>query len=259
MKRPSLTISKLDNPQHRKETAATMTMIDTSSSPMIRGKKQMMVHRGCQGTTIMRAAASGRIGGGGSRSRHSYHDRHQSSSIMIQKPCNNEKNSTLAHWCHDEQEEVVLLAPCLPQQRKVVSFAPTCKVRFGVARADYTDEEISASWYSDEDLTERRRRTMDIIFKLRQGEGDRYCVRGLESTMPEAATELAFTRRMACHTVLREQENQRLTQVYDPEAIARKYRNVSARVCQLAAYHIGHEDALEAINLQGNEGMEANA
>ena len=221
-------------------------MIDTFSPNMILGPKQMddegyhstmPAAGGChhQGDQTLAASCSS-----------------VSSSTSRTLGTSNKKKLVLqvGHWSLQQQEGFGLP---VPSPKKNVTFAPTCKVKFGLPLADYTKDEITACWYTQEEVTDRRRKSLQIVFKLRLGEGGRYCVRGLESLVPEVAAQRAQRRRQACYTVLREQYNQQLTELYNPEAIARKYRNVSSRESQIAAYRIGHEDEVASIkaNIQG--------
>ena len=64
-----------------------------------------------------------------------------------------------------------------PPPTNKVSFADTCAVKLTLHLADYIDEEKSASWYSQEELAEQRRKSTRIIVKMILGKSHCCCIR----------------------------------------------------------------------------------
>jgi hypothetical protein len=132
-----------------------------------------------------------------------------------------------------------------PPISKSVRFASTCKVKRILHVNDYTEDELSSSWYSDEESSDQRQKCARIIRKIAQGKPGTYCVRGLARMTPRAVEERDNSRMDALLSVLREQNKQCLMagQIMDVEEIARKYQLTSATRHQEEAYKVGRMDA----------------
>jgi cell division protein FtsB len=112
---------------------------------------------------------------------------------------------------------------------------------------DYTDAEIKACWYDEEDNTVITMECLKIIKKLAQGKainGRKYCVRGLERMAPKANEKRELNKTNAYIAVLQEQNNQLREGRSDPKEIARQYRYAAAKLCQHEAGKAGERDAL---------------
>lgn len=141
-----------------------------------------------------------------------------------------------------------VVSPTLRQQSKSVSFDPKCRAKRTIHLKDYTADDISSCWYTERELSEQRRKSVRIISKIAEGGGKagNYCVRGLDRLTPKAAEERYNVQLDVYLAVLREQHTQYLTGKHDVEAIAQKYRDVSAARHQEAAYQVGLCDAMIA-------------
>lgn len=137
---------------------------------------------------------------------------------------------------------------CEGDRRGVLRFAANDVVRITISRHDYTDAELEASWFQEDEYTEITMQCCKQVRKMEKGKvfkDKKYCSRGLESLTRQAAMDKAYSRRLAFDAVLDEQDEQWQLGVVDEEAIAERYAEVSSS-CQLWASVIGLRDQREA-------------
>lgn len=127
--------------------------------------------------------------------------------------------------------------------RKRVSFNETSRGRIGLSREEYTDDEVKSYWYRGHEYATMRGKCSQILIKAISGDNHRYCIRGLEHLVPEAAEERKTLITKANNAVLLEQDKQRLLEINDPEAIALKYQQAALK-CQLMARLAALQDQL---------------
>ncbi|KAL3904646.1 MAG: hypothetical protein SGILL_009986 [Bacillariaceae sp.] len=96
-----------------------------------------------------------------------------------------------------------------------VRFSDTCNVRSTISRSDYTQEEISNCWYSEEENNVIKDKCFSVIRKAEEaggGSGDEKskkgdsCTRGLESFFYTNYMVKMQTRREAKHAVFLTQD-----------------------------------------------------
>ena len=133
---------------------------------------------------------------------------------------------------------------------KSVSFNPNVRVRLTMSLDRYTQDEVEASWYSQEEYSDIRKECTKQIYMLNCGKtlrDKKYCSRGLEKFMEENAIAIADRRERAMDSVLMLQdffdEQQQLQQ--DSNVIARCYREIT-RSSQLLAIERASKDQLVA-------------
>jgi hypothetical protein len=111
---------------------------------------------------------------------------------------------------------------------------------------DYTPAEISASWYNDDENDEMVRKCHKIIKKMKKGEADKYCTRGLERMTGARKHQVKRNRTQAYAAVLGEQDSQWSQGRNDPNAISVVYLFESSYFCLLEATETGQLDAMVA-------------
>jgi hypothetical protein len=132
-------------------------------------------------------------------------------------------------------------------QPRSVSFDTTYEVCPILSLDEYTQEDLDACWFAEEDYSTITNECFKIIKKMQQGRAinaRKYCVRGLERMTPEASDLRDLKRMNAYISVLEEQNTQMREGTYDPKKIAKEYRKASAKRCQQEAQRIGERDEL---------------
>jgi hypothetical protein len=109
---------------------------------------------------------------------------------------------------------------------------------------DYTPAEIATSWYNDEEIKEMERKCHKIIKKMKKGEAERQCTRGLERTTGARKQQVKRNRKQAYDAVLDEQDAQRSQGRSDPNTISEVYFFEVSYLCQLEATKLGQLDAM---------------
>ncbi len=102
-------------------------------------------------------------------------------------------------------------------------------------------------WFQSDEFDSIKRHACNLIQVIKQGRtgGIHYCTRGLEKYFN--AEIVQQRRNEAWDSVLREQELQRLTSIYDDLMLSHAYQNYSNE-CMLEALHRGKMDE-ESIKL----------
>jgi hypothetical protein len=111
---------------------------------------------------------------------------------------------------------------------------------------DYTPAEISASWYNDDENNEMARKCHKIIKRMKKGEADNYCTRGLERMTGARKHQVKHNRTQAYDAVLGEQDSQWSQGINDPNTISEVYFFEASYFCQCEATKIGQLDAMVA-------------
>ena len=140
---------------------------------------------------------------------------------------------------HDVQQAIPVI--------KTVKFALQRNETYAALSVeDYSDDEIKACWYSDEEYQKIWRRCDKVIDKLNHGKAvnpRKYCIRGLERMTSLSHTRIECNRHDAYDAVILEQESQRKQNEYDPDRMAYLYREIVSRQCHVDAHIIGLDDA----------------
>jgi hypothetical protein len=141
-------------------------------------------------------------------------------------------------------------------RRRTVSFAPMVETLQTLALGDYTKEEISASWFDDDDYYDISYNCRNIISKMNKKsygsiKRNEDCIRGLERMTDIGLALRACNRNDSYDAVLEEQDVQWDNQEEDDHGgrIAQLYREVASRRCHVEAHQRGMQDALIAEEL----------
>ncbi|CAJ1965469.1 unnamed protein product [Cylindrotheca closterium] len=115
---------------------------------------------------------------------------------------------------------------------KSVTFQPTVKGIQIMNIDDYTTREISASWYSQEDMDRMTNRCVKVIKRMESGavpnKGNKnYCMRGLEGHTKTGSITKTKNRASARAAVLMEQSKQLMRNEVNEQAIADAYIRAS--------------------------------
>jgi hypothetical protein len=145
---------------------------------------------------------------------------------------------------------------------KYVSFNENVRLRRTMALDDYTEEEVCATWFQKDEFDRIKSKVLLLVRKIERdgaeiGQGKKYCIRGLESLLPERSEMKAEARRKVTTAVFLEQDRQCLSDFVNVEAIAIASTTMSAK-SQLMAVFTGHQDQQEAhrvysAKIQSNE------
>ena len=138
---------------------------------------------------------------------------------------------------------------------RTVSFALVAEIFHTLALDDYTQEEISASWFDDDDYYDISYNCRNIISEMNNKSNgsikrNEECIRGLERMTDIGLALLTCNRNDSYDAVLEEQDIQWDSQEDDHgDRIAQFYREVASRRCHLEAHQRGIQDALVAEEL----------
>jgi hypothetical protein len=133
---------------------------------------------------------------------------------------------------------------------KLVSFDPTAHVKNTLHIINYTEEEVKACWYTQEEDFGRRRHINQTVTAMEQDvdifeEEDEYCRRGLEHKIPVLARLKYRSRRKALVAVYDEQLRQWQADKECAYLIAAKYQ-ACAQKCLKDAHRRGLADETAA-------------
>ncbi|CAJ1965467.1 unnamed protein product [Cylindrotheca closterium] len=140
---------------------------------------------------------------------------------------------------------------------KSVTFHPTVTGIQIMNIDDYTAREISASWYSQEEMDRITNRCVKLLKRMESGDYNKckkYCARGLEGHTKTGAISKNKNRASARAAVLMEQSRQWIENRVDEQAIADAYRS-KASSCQLWAQIVATGDE-EAVGFEGKKIIE---
>ena len=135
-------------------------------------------------------------------------------------------------------------------QQKSVTFNQTVSVRKTLHINNYSNDEVFACWYNDDEFKAIRKGVKFAVSLLKDGlleeDTEYHCQRGLELHTRKGANRRLQNKRAARGAVLIEQELQWEAGVYDPEYIAMKCMEYSSSL-QATAHEIGLKDQLDAM------------
>jgi len=133
-------------------------------------------------------------------------------------------------------------------KRSAIRFKETVQGHLILGLDRYTDDELKACWYTEEENKQIEQDMMKELHMMVHGkilQDKKYCSQGLEQYLPENAIPKSENRRTAADVVLKEQSRHYETQEHYEEAIATVYKNISSS-CQLWAAVVGFRDQREA-------------
>lgn len=129
-----------------------------------------------------------------------------------------------------------------------IKFMENVRIHLVFSLDDYTEDESSACWYSTKEYSKIEKSMVKQCDKMAKGKvfkDKKFCSRGLEKYQICNFIARKENSRTAMQSVLDEQERQDESQIYDDEAIAQVYHNVSSS-CQMWATVVGLRDQKEA-------------
>lgn len=133
--------------------------------------------------------------------------------------------------------------------RKSVSFNERVRAKKTIHFADFSEQETSAYWYSDDDFI---RMKQDVHFEVNlleneclQQDTSNYCRRGLEYYTSDGAKRRSSNKRKSRNVVFEEQKLQRSEGSNDQDYIAEIYAAVVAPSRALAS-QVAVQDHLDA-------------
>jgi len=132
---------------------------------------------------------------------------------------------------------------------KTVSFDDNVTTRFVLSLSGgYSRDEIEACWFSSDECMKIAKQCAKQIRRLDRGQqlrDKKYCERGLEGHTNTGYALKVLTRSESIKKVLEEQERQQKEGVFDDDALARAYRDVTSSA-QLWARSLALRDEREA-------------
>lgn len=131
------------------------------------------------------------------------------------------------------------------KSNKTVTFHPEVSCFEIMSLYDYTDNEVSAAWYNDEEMCRITNRCVRLIQRMDAGQAEKYCTRGLESHATLGCISKRKNRTLSLATVLVEQSIQLDEGKINQNTIAAAYRKTTSS-CQMWAQVMGKRDELAA-------------
>jgi hypothetical protein len=119
----------------------------------------------------------------------------------------------------------------------------------GIRRQDYSVAETEACWYTEDESTVIRTKSIRIIKKMIDGTAKGLCTRGLEHLAPVEADARKERREDAYDAVMYEQEAQYNNGVCNPQRIASLYYEAASVESQRIAQETAANDAIVAIRI----------
>jgi putative cell wall-binding protein len=115
---------------------------------------------------------------------------------------------------------------------------------------EYTQEEMEATWYQEEEYTRISKICIKTVHKMEQRrkrslKKQEIESRGLEGHTTTGIVSKTENRRLAYEKILQEQEHQNCQGIYDDEAMAECYESVSSS-CALWARKVALRDHIDA-------------
>jgi hypothetical protein len=139
------------------------------------------------------------------------------------------------------------------KQTKAVTLKKTVAAKKTIHVNDYTDEEITSCWYTEEENETIKAQSLleasDLLDTEVSDDIDyqKSCFRGLEHYVLHIAEERMAYKTIAVSTVLEEQQLQREEGSDDPEFIAELYAECTS-LARVKASILGLNDRLEALH-----------
>ena len=137
---------------------------------------------------------------------------------------------------------------------KRVSFYRKVRVIPVLHKDDYSESEISATWFRPTDLMRIKLEIQFTLAEIQRGfrlddDDDIITCRGIEYRTRDGKELRARNKADGLQAVLREQELQRKGNFDDQDCIAREYKNATY-ICQITAQAIGRADAVAVKDIQ---------
>jgi hypothetical protein len=151
----------------------------------------------------------------------------------------------------------ISVLPRRKSQQKTVTFVPVIRYKTVVHISEYSDEELDAAFYNDDELENIREEsieTIEMIVSKVQLPEDHLCARGLEYKTPAGTDFRRKNKFRALQAVLQEQKVQVELGILNPEAIAESYMQSSdkcKRIAQLLAAR--DEEEVQAMKQAGSK------
>lgn len=139
-------------------------------------------------------------------------------------------------------------ASTVSTSKRSIQFKEAEQVHLVIGLEDYTEDECDACWYSPEEYSKIEKimaKQCDNMAKGKVLKNKKSCSRGLEKYQICNFIARRENSGTAMQSVLDEQERQDESQLYNDEAIAQVYHNVSSS-CQMWATVVGLRDQKEA-------------
>ena len=142
------------------------------------------------------------------------------------------RSRVAADACRD-----IAVAPREDCSRKFVTFAPIIRFKTVKHINDYSEREIKATWYTEEDLEDVIAECITTVRKMVKKEGfdERvFCERGLEYKTPSGAKFRKKNKVSSIQIVIDEQRLQKSMGMEDPEYLAEIYSDACKNSKRLA-------------------------
>lgn len=142
--------------------------------------------------------------------------------------------------------------PLHQSQRKSVNFNERVRAKKCLHYTDFSDEEVKAYWYTEEDFKTMKNAVRFEVNLLENGCLDpnttstQYCCRGLENFTPEGIKRRMSNKNHCFAVVLEEQHLQREEGSFDQEYIAEIYEKAVASA-RRAALVLALQDRADAM------------
>mmetsp|Transcript_30720 Transcript_30720/g.51080 ORF Transcript_30720/g.51080 Transcript_30720/m.51080 type:complete len:168 (-) Transcript_30720:868-1371(-) len=130
-----------------------------------------------------------------------------------------------------------------------VRFANHATMRRTTPLSSYTDQEIEACWYSQEEYSRIIKSCLRLVERMESDlktSEKKYCVRGLEQHTSAGMVARQESRSDAKLAVLEEQERQREMNTINEDVIAQAYKSITSSR-QILAQKTGLRDHLHAV------------
>ena len=141
--------------------------------------------------------------------------------------------------------------PISPPPKRQVHICPFATTYYIETLDEYTDEEMDACWYNDDETAAIKANNLRTIREEASGRlrPEMDTIRGLESQKHQGYMSLRTLRESSISAVLAEQSRQRQRGKTDPQLIRDCYGCISIRASSRAR-ELAQVDALEALRVQ---------
>ena len=140
---------------------------------------------------------------------------------------------------------------------RTVSFSPDVHVKRTLHINNYSDDEITATWFNETDFQRIHQEisvTVQMMERSEPIDHNKYCSRGLEFRTRVGAHQRLQNKVDARDAVLTEQDLQWNEDIDDPEMLADVYRDIS-RCCIVSAHMAGLFDEKMARDFDARVGQ----
>ena len=133
------------------------------------------------------------------------------------------------------------------KKRLTVTFDNKYEVCPNISFEDYSEAELIACWYSEEEGNAIKRECLKIVKKMQAGKpisARKYSACGLEPFTPEGSDRRDLNKMNAYIAVLEEQERQRAGGFFSARSIAKQYRSAASKQAHKEAAKRAERDAM---------------